>query len=175
MSTEYTDDVHGLMRVHIAQQRSVEAGKRHTRDELRRHAQRHGLQPSSLRKYDLGTVMAYKGLIDENGYLREGFPFGRFTGPQVRDWMEAIERLRRYYGEIPVELRRWRVEYDDEVRPGWGHSINATYVDGEVFAQIMMDVYGYPNVSIGRLTWEHSDSNEECDCEPCVAEREEVE
>jgi len=53
MSTEYNDDRPGMMRVHIADQRGRLAAYRFKRDTLRAHA---------------------KGLIDDEGYLRDGFP-----------------------------------------------------------------------------------------------------
>lgn len=94
------------------------------------------------------------------------------TEKQAAAWPEAIAKLRTYYDSIPENLRSWDVAYSEENRPGRGHFINATYVDGEVFAQILMDVYGYPNVSLAFFSWVHADSNEECDCEPCIAQQE---
>ncbi len=88
------------------------------------------------------------------------------TARQAAAWPEAIERLRKHgqYDSIPADIRSWDVLWSEESRPGRGHALNATYVDGEVFAQVLMDVYGYPNVSIATLDWVHADSNEECDC-----------
>ena len=94
------------------------------------------------------------------------------TVRQAAAWPEAIERLRAHGYTIPASISAWDVAYSEETSPGRGHAINATFADGEVFAQVLMDVYGYPNVSLAVLDWVHADSNEECDCEPCEAERE---
>lgn len=92
------------------------------------------------------------------------------TARQAAAWPDAIDRLRVHGFTIPADIASWSVDYADETRPGRGHSINAIFLDGEVFAQVWMDVYGYPNVSIAALDWIHADSNEDCDCDPCEAE-----
>lgn len=96
------------------------------------------------------------------------------TERQAKAWPDAIRRIEEtleLQGSVPKDINGWAVHYSEETRPGRGHFVNATYVDGEVFAQVLMDVYGYPNVSVAVLTWIHSDSNEECDCGVCEAER----
>ncbi len=93
------------------------------------------------------------------------------TERQQKAWPEAIARLHKHYDSIPESINRWTVAYSEETRPGRGHFIDATWIDGEVFAQVHMDVYGYPSTSIAELTWIHADANEECDCDSCVAER----
>jgi hypothetical protein len=70
----YDDDRRGLMRVHIAQRRGDLACDRYSRNTLRAFARWRMLAPSSLQKRDLATRMAYEGLIDADGYLRDGFP-----------------------------------------------------------------------------------------------------
>lgn len=70
----YEDDRYGMMRVHVAQRRGDLACDRYTRNNLRAFAKGHRVTPSSLRKRDLATRMAYEGLIDRDGYLRDGFP-----------------------------------------------------------------------------------------------------
>jgi hypothetical protein len=92
------------------------------------------------------------------------------TDRQQAAWPEAIARLRASGAEVPADIRTWSVHYADEVRPGRGHYVNATYLDGETFAQVLMDVYGYPDVSWAALDWVHADANEECRCEMCAAE-----
>lgn len=94
----------------------------------------------------------------------------RLTAKQAAAWPGAVKRLRAYY-PVSENIADWSVVYHEETRPGRGHFIDATLIDGEVFAQILMDVYGYPNVSIAAFDWLHADSNEECDCEPCEVER----
>lgn len=77
MSTiAYSDDRRGMMRVHIASQRSRLAGDRYTRNTLRVHAKAHGLRLGSLLKHDLGWHLAQHGFIDAEGFLRDGFPTG---------------------------------------------------------------------------------------------------
>lgn len=93
------------------------------------------------------------------------------TARQRLAWPEAIKRLRDSGAIIPERISTWTVHYAEETRPGRGHFVDATYLDGEVFAQVQMDVYGHPNVSWALLTWVHADANEECDCDPCEAER----
>lgn len=97
----------------------------------------------------------------------------QMTARQIADWPGAVERLQKSaeYNHLPTDPASWNISFAEESRPGRGHAINATYLDGEVFAQILMDVYGYPTVSIAILDWVHADSNEECECAPCVAER----
>lgn len=94
----------------------------------------------------------------------------KFTARQATAWPEAIERLRQYY-PVPEAASNWSIVHANEIRPGRGHFINATFIDGEVFAQVTMDVYGHPDVSIAFLEWVHADGNEECDCNPCRTER----
>lgn len=80
----YDDDRYGTMRVHIAQRRGDLACDRYTRDALRAFATKHGITPSILGKRDLATRMAYHGLIDAEGHLRDGFP-NRVTPPGSGD------------------------------------------------------------------------------------------
>ena len=64
----------------------------------------------------------------------------------------------------------WRSIFREEIRPGRGHDLDLLYLDGEVIVQITMDPYGYGAMSIGTTEWTHSDSLEECECEPCRTE-----
>ena len=75
----YDDDRYGMMRVHIAQRRGELACDRYTRNNLRAFAKGHGLE-AAPRKRDLATRMAHIGLIDADGYLRDGFPI-RVSSP----------------------------------------------------------------------------------------------
>ena len=74
MSTEYRDDRPGMMRVHIAGERAYLACERYTRNQLRAHAKGRASRPGHSIKFDLAWQMAQDGLIDANGYLRDGFP-----------------------------------------------------------------------------------------------------
>ncbi len=98
------------------------------------------------------------------------------TARQEAAWPEAIARLIECGAEgIAPDIRSWSVQWHEESRPGRGHFINATYIDGEIFAQVLMDVYGYPNVPFAELHWIHADSNEECTCPRCQREQAEHE
>lgn len=107
---------------------------------------------------------------NENKNKNEAGP--ALTWRQEIAWPKAVERLRRHYDSLPADFHRWEVSWSPESRPGRGHAITATYADGEFFAQVLMDVYGYPSVSIARLDLIHADSDEECGCDECLKERE---
>jgi len=94
------------------------------------------------------------------------------TEKQAAAWPTAVERLNARGASVPSSIAQWDVAYSEETRPGRGHFVNATFIDGEVFAQILMDVYGYPTAAFAQLNWVHADDDEECDCAPCVAARE---
>ena len=95
-----------------------------------------------------------------------------FTERQAEAWPDAIKRAQRYVTSSTISRDpnnyHWTVEYADETRPGRGHSVNATWQDGESLVQITMDVYGYPSMSIAAIEWLHSDGDEECPCGPCA-------
>lgn len=93
----------------------------------------------------------------------------RLTQRQQQAWPEAIARLSRH-ASVPANFGDWTVTFHEETRLGRGHFIDAIWLDGEVFAQIQMDVYGQPSVSIASLTLIHSDHDEECVCSPCQEE-----
>lgn len=97
------------------------------------------------------------------------------TDRQAAAWPDAIAEAQRYVdtNTIPADLRDhyWRVRWDDESRPGRGHTMWASWSDGEYFVDINMDVYGYPRVSVAEIEWLHSSADEECGCERCEAER----
>lgn len=96
-----------------------------------------------------------------------------FTERQVEGWYAAVEELQRYtYVTSNPAHSTWTIIFDEEVRPGRGRAINAIWCDGEHFAQITMDVYGYPTVSIATLDWVHNSADEECPCPVCTKERE---
>lgn len=52
-----------------------------------------------------------------------------------------------------------------------GHLISAVLIIDGWWAQVGMDVYGYPNVSVS--TWDpvHCTDDEDCPCVYCTAER----
>lgn len=101
---------------------------------------------------------------------------GGFTARQAKAWPGAIERIRHFGCEASDDPSAygWVLDWQDEVRPGRGRSLNAIYWDGETIAQITMDVYGYPTVSVSRSELIHSDADDECPCDYCKAERDEA-
>ena len=97
-----------------------------------------------------------------------------FTERQAAAWPEAVARVNLHDAYAPEDPTAygWTLNWHEEIRPGRGHYLDAQFNDGEHFAQITMDVYGSPVVSVATLDWLHSDGNEDCDCDPCQAERE---
>ena len=100
-----------------------------------------------------------------------------FTPKQAKAWPEAVAAVQRYVdtSTVSTDLHStdWTVEWAEESRPGRGQHFTGVYCDGEYLAHVLMDVYGYPSVSVAELTWLHNSMNEECDCAPCVADRDE--
>ena len=88
-----------------------------------------------------------------------------FTERQTKAWREDVAPILERHGI--AGLPNWNLHWYEETRPGRGHYLNATYLDGEHFAQVLMDVYGYPTVSVAVLDWVHADSDEELECETC--------
>lgn len=86
------------------------------------------------------------------------------TERQAAAWTEAVAELQRFSSSIPDELGRWDVIWQDETRPGRGQALDARFNDGEHFAQITMDVYGFPRTSVAELEWIHASEDEECPC-----------
>lgn len=103
--------------------------------------------------------------------------YDKMTRDQARDWPGAVATINAAladsYGSVPEHPGYWKIDWAEEIRPGRGHQINARFLDGEVFAQIIMDVYGHPSHSVAQLDWIHASSDEECECAPCTSEREE--
>ena len=93
-----------------------------------------------------------------------------FTERQAAGWPRAVAEVQRHVdaSTVPLSLHEWNVQWEDETRPGRGHLFDGTWTDGEYFAQVRMDVYGYASVSVAETTWLHNSSDEECDCEPCA-------
>lgn len=94
------------------------------------------------------------------------------TDRQAAAWPKHVARLNIAAGwsAVPEDIRNWSVRWDEETRPGRGRGLSATFVDGEVFAQIMLDVYGYGYESVAMLDWVHASSDEECGCDACKEE-----
>lgn len=94
------------------------------------------------------------------------------TERQEASWLEHVARLNLAleWNVIPEDIREWDVEWSEEIRPGRGRHMNATFLDGEVYAQIILDVYGNGSESVATLDWVHASANEECGCDMCKAE-----
>lgn len=90
-----------------------------------------------------------------------------FTERQARAWEQDVRPVLDRHGIADLSSY-WNLHWSEEVRPGRGHFLNATYVDGEHFAQVLMDVYGCPTISVAQLDWIHADSDEEMECETCT-------
>ncbi|UOE45904.1 hypothetical protein [Agromyces larvae] len=89
----------------------------------------------------------------------------QMTERQAAAWPEAIAAINAVDGvDLPEGIGYWDVIWGEETRPGRGHYLDARYNDGEHFAQITMDVYGYPNTSVAELDWLHASGWEECPC-----------
>ena len=96
----------------------------------------------------------------------------KMTHRQRMAWPDAVAEVERYGVNCNEAVWNWIFTFDEEVRPGRGHALSAIFADGEYFAQIMMDVYGYPSVSVSETRTIHSSAWEECECTFCERERE---
>ena len=100
----------------------------------------------------------------------------RMTERQREAWPEALAEAQQYVGTstIPSDLRTygWVTRWEEELRPGRGHMLDAWWTDGEYLVQVRMDVYGYPAVAVFETALVHNSGDEECPCEPCATERE---
>ena len=94
------------------------------------------------------------------------------TERQAEGWLAAVDDLRKHVEDVPHDEHHWTTAYAEEVRHGRGNDLDATWANGEHFAQITVDVYGNWTASIAETEWLHSSSDEECDCEPCEKRRE---
>lgn len=97
------------------------------------------------------------------------------TERQRAAWPEAVAEINRYHVEASENPDHydWTFKWFEESRPGRGRMFDALFINGEHFAQVMMDVYGTPTVSVCALDIMHNGSDEECPCEFCKAERDE--
>ncbi|GAB3166991.1 hypothetical protein GCM10027059_26850 [Myceligenerans halotolerans] len=103
-------------------------------------------------------------------------PEPTFTERQAKAWTEAVADIRSRGVNVDSDINGsfyWTPRWEDEVRPGRGHLLDAIWIDGEHFVQVRMDVYGYPSISIAALEWLHASEDEECGCDRCEAERRE--
>lgn len=93
----------------------------------------------------------------------------KFTERQAKAWAEvACPILERHGVSTSLSPYSWTIQWSGSPQRGW--HFNATYNDGETFAQVLMEVYGYPSVSVAELDWVHVDQDEELECETCGEE-----
>lgn len=82
----------------------------------------------------------------------------RLKDRQVAELETMHARAKKITGE---DLGRWHIAYDDESRPGRGHSITAWAADGENLATAYLDPYGHGPLVICSVELIHNDSDEE--------------
>jgi plasmid maintenance system antidote protein VapI len=97
----------------------------------------------------------------------------KMTERQLAAWPDAIAEINRYHVEASdnPDHPDWHFDWFEETRAGRGQVFSALFIDGEHFAQIFMDVYGSPTVSVAALDIMHNGSDEECPCDFCTKER----
>jgi hypothetical protein len=95
-----------------------------------------------------------------------------------REQAEAIVRdLAIARGEFSVDApHSWwspglTLHLAEESRPGRGHDITWSYVDGDHAVTGHVDPYGHGGFSVATLEFVHSDDEEECDCHRCSPAR----
>lgn len=100
--------------------------------------------------------------------------FDKMTEKQKLAWHEAIAEINRYNigAREDPDHYEWHFDWHEETRAGRGQVFSAMFIDGEHYAQVFMDVYGFPSVSVAALDIMHNSSDEECPCDFCVAARE---
>lgn len=93
--------------------------------------------------------------------------------PPLTDRQEA--RLSEWLNDIHTRLGlhlpgrhalAWNVQ--DEHRPGRGHDIEVSAVDGEHMAWLSIDPYGNGHDGWGMVTVVHNSAADECSCEDCT-------
>lgn len=99
------------------------------------------------------------------------------TERQAKGWAEAVAEAQTYVdtSTIPTDYHSWdwATRWEDEVRPGRGQDMSATWCDGEYIVSILCGVYGDSSVGVGVTNWLHSSADEECGCERCETYRKE--
>jgi len=94
------------------------------------------------------------------------------TEKQRLELVRMITRAREQHGveSIPSWSDHhpwWITKFQDEIRPGRGHDMDATVTTGDHFVQITLDPYGSGTLSVAALDWIHSDADDDCDCNEC--------
>lgn len=94
----------------------------------------------------------------------------------MTDLPKLTDRQRTALDKISDELQeKWALSdafdlaFEEETRPGRGHTVTWWCSDGERVAQGRIDIYGnYDGYGVGDLEWIHG--GVECECEQCAAE-----
>lgn len=98
------------------------------------------------------------------------------TERQKEAWPDVVAEIERYTGEDtvpPLSSKKWFIRWHRELDPGRGHLISAVLIIDYWCAQVDMDVYGCPYVSVSMLDPVHCTNDEDCPCVYCTAERSE--
>lgn len=145
--------------------------------------------PADMRNAEVGR-------ITDGGFQPAMFgPWVALTAETLRAIAQAIdpacataptptERQAATLDRIRDELRdRWcltghfDLAFEDEIRPGRGHTLRWVLCDGEKIAQGTLDVYGNGDFGVGDVEWTHTPEGCESDCctddagepvEPCT-------
>ena len=65
----------------------------------------------------------------------------RLTVQQIQALEELLAEAQAHGVDI-VDTRYFSIRYDDESRPGRGHNISVSYIDGDHAVAASIDVYG---------------------------------
>ncbi|WP_251153743.1 hypothetical protein [Cellulosimicrobium sp. Marseille-Q4280] len=95
-----------------------------------------------------------------------------------REQAEAISRdltIARHEFSVDAPHSWWgpgmALHLAEESRPGRGHDITWSYVDGDHAVTGHVDVYGHGGFSVATVDFVHSDDFEDCDCRRCTRAR----
>lgn len=91
-------------------------------------------------------------------YYLQDFDKARLTPRQVSELETMNTRAEKITGAI---LGPWAIAYQDESRPGRGHSITAWAADGENLATAYLDPYGHGPLVIAEIDLIHNDADED--------------
>lgn len=94
------------------------------------------------------------------------------TEKQAKAMPEIVAEALRHEAEVPEDIDRWDyVTWQDEIRPGRGHFVSAIHFSDSRMTQVLMDVYGYPNISVSYVEPIHNSADDECSCDQCEEDR----
>lgn len=103
---------------------------------------------------------------------------GTSAAPLHREQVEAITRdlgIARHEFGVDTPHAWWApgvaLHLSEEARPGRGHDVLWSYVDGDHAVTGTVDVYGHGGFSVATLDFVHSDADEDCPCSRCARMR----